>query len=163
MRSKLGLILLLFVLNFESVSNNIVGAGLVPARVITHKYVQLQNKSGQGQALSLQVNSQVNSSADFLFTYLKLDGVAVVKKHRRKRRLRYSRPRPKVERASDTGGSNSSGNAEPSGEPSEQPTMAAPAPAPPPVGARPGLGAPPKRSSAPKIKPPTVQIKPPTK
>jgi hypothetical protein len=95
------------------------------------------------------------------------DGVAVVKKHRRKRRQRYYRPRPKIERTSDPsgGGSDNLPSAgEPSAEPSEQPTMAAP----PPVQSgpeidTPGRGAPKKRSSAPKIKPPTVQIKPPTR
>jgi hypothetical protein len=161
MKSKLGIVLLLCALNFNGVA---VEAGLVPARVLIESSSHVnRNKNGQGLALPLQVNL----SAHFLFTSLKPDGVAAVQTHRRKRRQRYSRTRAKIERASDTGGS-SAGNAGPSAEPAEQPTMGAPAPAPPPVGARPemaspGRGAARKRSSAPKIKPPTVQIKPPTR
>jgi hypothetical protein len=156
MKSKLGIVLLLCALNFEA-ANKIVGAGLVPARIVDDQ------NSAQAKALPLQVNS----SAHFLFTSLKPDGVAAVQTHRRKRRQRYSRQRPRIERASDTdSGGRGNGSSPSNAEPAEQPTMAAPAP--PPVGARPdkaapGSGGARKRSSAPKIKPPTVQIKPPTR
>jgi hypothetical protein len=158
MKSKLGIVLLLCVLNFNGVA---VGAGLVPARScfpITQIELLIR---GQGQALPLQVNW----SAHFLFTSLKPDGVAAAQTHRRKRRQRYSRPRSRVERASDTDSGGRGGGGSPSNaEPAEQPTMAAPPPAPPsPEINSPGRRAPAKRSSAPKIKPPTVQIKPPTR
>jgi hypothetical protein len=158
MKSKLGIVLLLCALNFNGVA---VGAGTSPAPVFMNQARVLIKRDGQGQALPLQVNS----SAHFLFTSLQPDGVAAAQTHRRKRRQRYSRPRSRIERASDTDSGGRGGGGSPSNaEPAEQPTMAAPPPAQPsPEINSPGRRAPAKRSSAPKIKPPTVQIKPPTR
>jgi hypothetical protein len=107
----------------------------------------------------LALRGTTNSNPAF-----KPDGNPVAGQRRKRRPHRYTRRRTKIERASDTGtGSSVDGNRSSDAEPVEEPTMAAP----PPVEARPDLApgrrAPAKRSSAPKIKPPTVQIKPPTR
>jgi hypothetical protein len=100
------------------------------------------------------------------------DGSAVTKQQPRKRRRRNSRRRAKVYGIKVMPGE--AGALPPTPAPAPEPVVesapnTAPAAAPPPPVQSsqemdaPGRGAPRKRSSAPKIKPPTVQIKPPTR
>jgi hypothetical protein len=152
MKSRLVIFLLLFVLNFEA--NKIVGAvDKSSARVIV-------NHNGQW---TCPLPLQINSSPEFM--PLSPDGVAAIKRQRRKRRRRNSQRRAKVYgikvTPEEVGGAPPPPPPEP--VPQEEPTMAAP----PPVQASPGMDMPGRsthsKKSAPKIKPPTVQIKPPTK
>lgn len=103
-----------------------------------------------------------NSGAAF-----KPDGVAVTnRQRRRKRRRRYRAERPTISPVTETGGGNGAMPDQPSPPPpppvvEEAPVVSAPPPASGPGMDTPGRGRP-KRSGAPRIKPPTVNIKPPT-
>ena len=57
-------LLLLTCLFLTSSPNKTVGAGLVPARVMTNHFVLLKHKNGQGQALPLQFYSVSLSGRD---------------------------------------------------------------------------------------------------
>jgi hypothetical protein len=155
MKSRLGIFLLLFVLNSEGVASNIVGAGLVPARV----FCLIKEKHEQGRALPLQINSLSG------FTSLSPDGVATSQQRRRRRRRKVQR-RTKVYGIKMTPDEMGASPPPPPPEalPQEAPNVGASQPSPQarPGMAAPGRSAPPKRS-APRIKPPTVQIKPPTR
>ena len=153
MKSRLGIFFLLLVLSLEGVAaNNIVGAEPVRAFLL--------RKCGQGQAPPIQIYSSPE------FTVLRPDGVAATGQQRRKRRRRNSQRRARVygiQVTPDEGGA-SPPPPPPEPMPQEAPNTGASPPPPQarPVMAAPGRSAPPKRS-APKIKPPTVQIKPPTR
>ena len=154
MKSKLGIVLLLFALNFDGAANKSVGAGLVPARV------PLQ-QSGQGQALPLQNNS----SPGFSFATLNPDGNPIAKQRHKKHRQRHTRRRAKVAGTSGMGMGSGGSNAN-TAAPTEEPMVGAsptgmPMPKPPIDVNKKSAPAPSK--SAPGIKPPTVQIKPPTR
>ncbi|HYJ48110.1 MAG TPA: hypothetical protein VEV81_15975, partial [Pyrinomonadaceae bacterium] len=124
-----------------------------------------QEEGGQGQALPLQNYW----SQGFLFAALKLDGVNPVGQRRKKGHPRKRQQKAKaygIKVSPDEGGA-SPPPPPPPPEASQQefPTSAAP----PPIQASPGTdasgaGGPssPAKKSAPRIKPPTVMIKPPT-
>ena len=164
MNSKLGIVLLLFVLNFNGVANQNVGAGLVPARVTPEQ-------DGQGQALPLQNNS----SLEFSLAILNPDGNPIAKQRGRKHRQRRTQRRAKVHRVITLTPVNVMGKPNAVSEPAEPATMSAPGAgqeptvgSSPPTRARPPIdvnktGAPSPAKSAPGIKPPTVNIKPPTR
>src|SRR2546421_10437805 len=91
------------------------------------------------------------------------DGNPVVKQRGKKHRQRRTRRRAKVDRASGMGMGSGSGSPNTSA-PTEEPIVGSS----PPTKARPPIdvnktGAPSPAKSAPGIKPPTVQIKPPTR
>lgn len=167
MRGKLGIVLLLFVFNFDGLAKDHVGAEAQSLARSGFVIAQIDlSTHGQGtEPLPLQINSV----AEVLFAPLSPDGTAVSNPQRRKKRRRRGRQRraesiPVIPPSADV----------PVIAPAPPPPIGeapntAPAAAPPPVQASPdmdapaGGGAPKKRSSAPKIKPPTVQIKPPTR
>jgi hypothetical protein len=138
MKNRFAFLLLLFALSFDGLVNKAVAAGLVPARLF-------DVQSGQGQALPLQNNS----SQGFLLAMLNPDGVNRVGQRRKRRRPRKfaQKAKPKVYGIEVSPGE--AGGASPSGA------------SPPPPAEAPASPAPQKRS-APRIKPPTVMIKPPT-
>lgn len=146
MRRKLCIVLLLFVLSLEA-ANEIVGAAIVPAR-------------------------QNNLLHDFFPAALRPDGVARAQTQRRRRHRQRKRLRAKsggLSNMDNRAVRTSSQQQEvvaPRGEaPSEPMVGSSPSSAPPARKAAPidvnKPGAP--RKSAPGIKPPTVQIKPPTR
>lgn len=154
MKSRLGIFLLLFVLNSDGMASNIVGAGTSPARALL-----LSNKITRADDLSLPLQF---SSPEFM---LSPDGVAATGQQRRKRRRRNSQRRAKVygiKMTPDEMGA-SPPPPPPAPAPQEEPNVGAspPTQASPEIN-RPARSAPPKRS-APRIKPPTVRIKPPTR
>ncbi|HEV7375474.1 MAG TPA: hypothetical protein VGN95_12195 [Pyrinomonadaceae bacterium] len=164
MKSKLGIVLLLFVLNFDGLAREPVGAGLVPARsAFVIARIDLSTYGHGTEPLPLQINSPV----EFLFAPLSRDGVAVSNSQRRKKRRRSGRQRraesiPVIPPSADVPVI-APAPPPPIGEaPNTAPAAAPPVQASPDMGT-PGGGASKKRSSAPKIKPPTVQIKPPTR
>lgn len=157
MRRKLCIVLLLSVLSLEA-ANKIVGAGLVPARSGI-------NQRGQVQALPLQ-NS---SSPEFFVASLRPDGVARTqsrrrRRHRQRRRLIRSTGVLSIKGTSSEETEVTAPKGAPPSEPmvGSSPQSAPPArkAAPPIDVSRPGA---PKPNTAPGIKPPTVQIKPPTR
>ncbi|HEX8887821.1 MAG TPA: hypothetical protein VF779_01510 [Pyrinomonadaceae bacterium] len=148
MKNRLMLLFLLCALSFEGHINKVVGAGLAPSS-------SAAQARGQGQVLPLQNNLQQG----FLLVTLNPDGVNRVAQRRKRRpRKAAKKARPKVygiqAGPAETGGAMPAGQA----APEEMPTMAAPPPPPPGENSSPA----PAKKSAPRIKPPTVMIKPPT-